>query len=90
MKMKLVRTIDSLGRLVIPISLREKIGVKNNDEVNIELQDDRIIITSAKNDDKIKRINDKLVEMKDKYKMATDKEFYFGYIQALEWLLEEE
>ena len=88
--MKIVRTIDNLGRLVIPISLREKIGVKNNDDVNIELQDDKIIITSVKNDEALKRIQDKLVEMKDKYKMATDKEFYFGYIQALEWILEEE
>ena len=88
--MKIVRTIDNLGRLVIPISLREKIGVKNNDDVNIELQDDKIIITSVKNDEALKRIQDKLVEMKDKYKMATDKEFYFGYIRALEWILEEE
>ena len=88
--MKIVRTIDNLGRLVIPISLREKIGVKNNDDVNIELQGDKIIITSVKNDEALKRIQDKLVEMKDKYKMATDKEFYFGYIQALEWILEEE
>lgn len=44
------RVIDRLGRLVIPAVYREAIGVKNNEEVNVELQGTKIIVTNAKDD----------------------------------------
>ena len=39
------KKIDSLGRIVIPYDLRKEIGLKNNDEANIELDNNKIIIT---------------------------------------------
>lgn len=44
------RVIDKLGRLVIPAVYRQAIGVENNEEVNIELQGNKIIVTNAKDD----------------------------------------
>ena len=43
------RKIDNLGRLVIPIEMRDELKIKNGDEVNIELQGNSIIIKNAKN-----------------------------------------
>ena len=46
------RTIDSLGRLVIPKEMRDKLNLKNGDEVAIELLDNKIIITNPNKEDK--------------------------------------
>lgn len=43
------RKIDNLGRLVIPIEMRDELKIKNGDEVNIELQGNSIVIQNAKN-----------------------------------------
>lgn len=82
------RAIDQLGRLVIPAEYRKAIGVKNNDAVNIELRGNEIIITDAKNDDSIECIKQKLAATIKSYEMATDKDFYLGYMRALEWVLD--
>lgn len=87
--MKTRRKVDELGRLVIPINLRESIGVKNNSDVDIELIGNSIVITNSEENDRIERIKNKLEDVKKNYEIATDKEFYFGYMKALEWLLEE-
>lgn len=39
------RNIDTLGRLVIPKEMRTQLDIKENDLLNIELQDNKIIIT---------------------------------------------
>lgn len=39
------RNIDNLGRVVIPKPMRKQLDIKNNDLLNIELQDNKIIIT---------------------------------------------
>lgn len=39
------RNIDELGRLCIPKEMRKQLDIKNNDLLNIELQDNKIIIT---------------------------------------------
>ena len=39
------RNIDELGRLCIPKEMRKQLDIKNNDILNIELQDNKIIIT---------------------------------------------
>lgn len=44
----IARKIDSLGRIVIPVELRQKLQVKPNDEVGIELVDETIILTNPK------------------------------------------
>lgn len=40
------RKIDELGRLVIPKEMRNKLGIKDNDPVNIECIENKIIITN--------------------------------------------
>lgn len=39
------RNIDNLGRIVIPKEMRTQLDIKENDPLNIELQDNKIIIT---------------------------------------------
>ncbi len=40
------RKIDELGRLVIPKEMRKKLGLNERDEVKIELENDKIILTN--------------------------------------------
>lgn len=40
------RRIDELGRLCIPKEMRNKLGIKDNDPVNIECIENKIIITN--------------------------------------------
>lgn len=40
------RKIDELGRLCIPKEMRNKLGIKDNDPVNIECIENKIIITN--------------------------------------------
>lgn len=46
---KTVRNIDSMGRIVLPVEMRKSLGVNVGDKVNIELESNRIVITSPKN-----------------------------------------
>lgn len=39
------RNIDTLGRIVIPKEMRTQLDIKENDPLNIQLQDNKIIIT---------------------------------------------
>lgn len=40
----IVRDIDKLGRFVIPIELRNKLGIDNGDSIEIFAEQDRIIL----------------------------------------------
>ena len=40
----IVRNIDELGRMVVPKEIRERLGIANNDPVEIFVEDDRIIM----------------------------------------------
>lgn len=40
------RKLDDLCRIVIPVELRKQLNLKTGDEVNFELQGDKIIITN--------------------------------------------
>ena len=39
------RKIDDLGRIVLPKEMRTQLDIKENDPLNLELQDNKIIIT---------------------------------------------
>lgn len=41
------REIDSLGRLVLPIEYRRKLGITFNSKVLVSLKDDTILISST-------------------------------------------
>lgn len=40
----IVRDIDKLGRFVIPVELRNKLGIENGDAIEIFAEQDRIIL----------------------------------------------
>lgn len=46
------RSIDNLGRLVIPKEMRDKLNLKNGDEVIIKLENDKIVIMNPVKEDK--------------------------------------
>ena len=43
--MSIIKRIDSLGRIVLPKSIRKSLNIKNSDEVEIECSQDKIIIS---------------------------------------------
>ena len=43
------KEIDNLGRVVIPITFRKKLGIKNKDKVLVSLENDAVIITATEN-----------------------------------------
>ncbi len=55
------RKIDELGRLCIPKEMRNKLGIKDNDPVNIECIENKIIITNPSEID-YKEVIDKAIE----------------------------
>lgn len=86
------KRIDKFGRLIIPVEFKNAIGVNDDGDVNVELFEDKIIITNPKNDERIKRIKDKLEDVQETYKktiIIKDRDFLKGYADALEWLLED-
>lgn len=42
------KEIDNLGRVVIPIDFRNKLGIKNKDKVLVALKNSSIVLTAAK------------------------------------------
>lgn len=40
-------TIDRFGRLVVPKTIREKLGLRPGDEIEIEEQDNRIVLKNV-------------------------------------------
>lgn len=45
------RKIDEVGRLVVPKEMRKQLGLKNGDEVNMEISNNKIIITNPNQED---------------------------------------
>lgn len=43
-----IRKIDNLGRIVIPMDIRKSLEIHDWDELRIRLDDDKILITKAK------------------------------------------
>ena len=58
------RKIDELGRIVIPKEIRDKLGIEVQENLNIELVDNKIIISKANEIDyktKVEKAIDKLI-----------------------------
>ena len=64
------RHIDDLGRVVIPKEMRKQLKIENGDKINIELKDNKIIITNPKEID-YKEIMDKVFEIIDSWDWDT-------------------
>ena len=87
------RNIDTLGRIVIPKEMRKQLHIKENDPLNIELQDNKIIITKTNTVD-YKAIVDKAIEyMKTIFMNCIDNDkryFEDPYIQRIYEILKGE
>lgn len=77
----IVRKVDELGRVVIPIELRRTLGINEKDALEIYVDDDRIVlkkykpsmtcqITGEVSDDNISLANGKLVLSKEGAEMV--------------------
>lgn len=68
------RNIDGLGRVVIPKEIRNKLGIKENDNLKIELNNNKIIL--SKNDEiDYKAIVKKMKKKLNEYKIKPYKEY---------------
>lgn len=63
------RNIDNLGRLVIPKEMRKQLDITEYDPLNIELQDNKIIITKTNTVD-YKEMVEKARKYLDNHKMG--------------------
>ncbi len=48
MKAAVIRKIDALGRIVLPKEIRTTLNINNNDELEIFVDEDRIILQKRK------------------------------------------
>ena len=56
------KIIDTLGRIVIPSSFRQKLGISTNDRLKLKCDGEKIIITSLRNTCKICGSEDNMSE----------------------------
>ena len=47
-KVQIVRKMDDLGRIVLPIELRRTLDIGDRDEVEIRLEDDHLVLKKYK------------------------------------------
>ncbi len=65
----IIRPIDSVGRIVLPKKFKEKLRLQNGDNVNVDIEGDRIIITNPKEADKIEELNNAILSVAETYNM---------------------
>lgn len=44
----IIRSVDDLGRVVVPIEVRKKLGFKEGDKIKVCVKDDKIILIKVK------------------------------------------
>lgn len=47
----IIRKLDAVGRLTLPRELRESLGIKEKDSIEIYVEDDAIILQKVKKQD---------------------------------------
>lgn len=63
----IVRKIDDLGRIVIPKELRKSLNIKNSDDLEIKITDNKIILEKYYRLQNLKDILNKYFKMLDKF-----------------------
>ena len=56
--------IDNLGRIVIPAAMRKELGIENGSYLNIELKEQKIIITNPEEIDYKEIIKEAIEDLK--------------------------
>ncbi len=62
----IVRKVDDLGRIVIPMEMRRTLGIKVRDPLSISLEGDRIILRKFKEMCVVCGTTEDLLEVKDR------------------------
>lgn len=62
----IVREIDKLGRFVIPVELRNKLGIDNGDSIEIFAEQDRIILKKYESNCTFCKSEQNVVEFKSR------------------------
>ena len=68
------RKIDSLGRIVLPKEIRRELDLKENDFLNIELKEGKIILTIEKEREVISYIKNKIKTSENQKEIAIYKD----------------
>ena len=82
------RKLDDLGRVCLPAEMRKEIGLENGSEVNIGLEDNKIILTNPKGMKSREEIKEKIQTVDRSPKLDSDQKDYI--ISTLMWVLNEE
>jgi len=61
-KLNLLRKVDSLGRIVIPKSVRDKMGIKENDELELAFVDGWLGMRKVREEGDRKRVAREVLE----------------------------
>lgn len=68
----IVRRVDDLGRIVIPMELRRTLGIKIKDPLEIHVEGDRVVLMKYKDSCRLCGTTDgELIEVKDGVKICT-------------------
>ena len=70
----IVRKVDELGRLVLPIELRRTLGIAEKDAMEIFVDEDKIILRKYETDVDKENIKNQLTALLDKTADDSDKE----------------
>ncbi len=62
----IVRNLDDLGRITLPIELRRTLGIGERDPIEIYIEDDRIILKKFETRDVFGSIDSDLLDYKGK------------------------
>lgn len=77
------KRIDDLGRIVLPQPFRKELGIKDNQELEIEKTDNKIIITNPKGIRSIEEIKEAYKGIRD----LAESEYTKGFEDALKYVL---
>ena len=61
----IVRKIDELGRIVIPKEIRNVLGIHSNDDLEIFIDDMKIVLTKYEKSDNILNYSNNVVQIID-------------------------
>lgn len=63
----IVRKVDELGRIVIPKELRRMFNIKEKDQLEIYVEEDKIVLKKLENSCIFCKATENLTEYKDKF-----------------------
>lgn len=84
------RNVDTAGRVVIPSDMKNRLGLKYGSEVDVELVENKIVISNSKGIRSVEEIERYLSELKKWKEEKPDDESLETAINTLTWVLNKE